>query len=101
MIHHRSKEAAGRASPSHREGNLILVLSKSAIGTLVERSTRFMLLLHLDRLPDHSQELRIKNRPALAGHSAEAVRQAITRTFTSVPPQLHQSLTWDQGAEMN
>jgi IS30 family transposase len=43
---------------------------------------------------------RIKNGPALAGHGAAAVRDAITRTITSLPEQIRQSLTWDQGAEM-
>jgi hypothetical protein len=43
---------------------------------------------------------RVKNGPALAGHGAEAVRDAITRTITMLPGQLRQSLTWDQGAEM-
>jgi IS30 family transposase len=44
---------------------------------------------------------RTKNGPALAGHGAEAVRDAITRTITTLPEQLRQSLTWDQGAEMS
>ena len=43
---------------------------------------------------------RAKNGPALAGHGAEAVRDAITRTITTLPEQLRRSLTWDQGAEM-
>ena len=43
---------------------------------------------------------RIKNGPPLAGHGAAAVRDAITRTITSLPEQIRQSLTWDQGAEM-
>ena len=53
----------------------------SAIGTLVERMTRFTLLLHLPRMTEHGHEARMKNGPALAGHGAEAVCDAITRTI--------------------
>lgn len=48
----------------------------------------------------HGHEARVKNGPALAGHGAEAVRDAITRTIITLPQQLRRSLTWDQGAEM-
>jgi IS30 family transposase len=72
----------------------------SAIGTLVERTTRYTLLLHLPRMTGHGQEARVKNGPALAGHGAEAVRDAITRTLITLPEELRRSLTWDQGAEM-
>ena len=100
MISQRPAEAADRAMPGHWEGDLILGLGSSAIGTLVERTTRFTLLLHLPRLAGYSHGLRVKNGPALAGHGAEAVRDAITRTIVTLPEQLRRSLTWDQGAEM-
>ena len=100
MISERPAEAADRAVPGHWEGDLILGLGSSAIGTLVERTTRFTLLLHLPRMEGHGNEARVKNGPALAGHGAEAVRDAIARTITSLPGQLRRSLTWDQGAEM-
>src|SRR4051812_19088063 len=48
----------------------------------------------------HGHEARVKNGPALAGHGAEAVRDAITRSIVTLPEELRQSLTWDQGAEM-
>lgn len=86
--------------PGHWEGDLILGLGSSAIGTLVERMTRFTLLLPLPRMTDYGYEARVKNGPALAGHGAEAVRDAITRTVITLPEQLRRSLTWDQGAEM-
>jgi IS30 family transposase len=101
MITRRPAEAADRAVPGHWEGDLILGLGSSAIGTLVERATRFTILLHLPRMAGHGGGPRAKDGPALAGHGAEAVRDAITRTITTLPEQLRQSLTWDQGAEMS
>lgn len=100
MISERPAEASDRAVPGHWEGDLILGLGSSAIGTLVERTTRFTLLIHLPRMEGYGSEARIKNGPALAGHGAEAVRDAITRTIIELPDQLRRSLTWDQGAEM-
>jgi IS30 family transposase len=100
MISERPAEIADRAVPGHWEGDLILGLGSSAIGTLVERTTRFTLLLHLPRMAAYGELARIKNGPALAGHGAEAVRAAITRTIITLPEQVRQSLTWDQGAEL-
>jgi transposase, IS30 family len=100
MISERPAEIADRAVPGHWEGDLILGLDSSAIGTLVERTTRFTLLLHLPRLAAYDELARVKNGPALAGHGAEAVRAAITRTIITLPEQVRRSLTWDQGAEM-
>ena len=99
MITERPPEANDRAVPGHGEGDLILGLDSSAIGTLVERSTRFTLLLHLPRMTDFGRP-RVKNGPALAGHGAEAVRDAIAASIVTLPKQLRRSLTWDQGAEM-
>jgi IS30 family transposase len=100
MISERPAEAADRAVPGHWEGDLILGLESSAIGTLVERTTRFTMLLHLPRMAEHGVGARVKNGPALAGHGAEAVRESIADTIVGLPEQLRQSLTWDQGAEM-
>ncbi len=101
MISERPAEAADRAVPGHWEGDLILGLGSSAVGTLVERTTRFTMLLHLPRMEGHGAGPSIKNGPALAGHGAEAVRDAIARAIISLPEQLRRSLTWDQGAEMS
>jgi transposase, IS30 family len=100
MISERPAEADDRAVPGHWEGDLILGLGSSAIGTLVERTTRFMMLLHLPRMRGHGEVPSVKNGPALAGHGAEAVRDAIAASITTLPEQLRRSLTWDQGAEM-
>src|SRR3954467_10623001 len=100
MISARPAEAEDRAVPGHWEGDLILGLGSSAIGTLVERTTRFTMLLHLPRMDGHGRGERVKNGPALAGHGAEAVRSAIATTITTLPEQLRRSLTWDQGAEL-
>jgi IS30 family transposase len=99
LISQRPPEVADRAVPGHWEGDLILGLDSSAIGTLVERSTRFTMLLHLPRMAEHGQP-RVHNGPALAGHGAEAVRDAIAQAIRTLPEQLRRSLTWDQGAEL-
>jgi transposase, IS30 family len=84
-ISQRPATVDDRAVPGHWEGDLIMgsVASNSAIGTLVERSTRFVMLLHL---PD--------------GHTAEAVQAAIIAKMLELPEHLRLSLTWDQGNEM-
>jgi len=100
MISERPAEAEDRAVPGHWEGDLILGLDSSAIGTLVERTTRYVMLLHLPRMSGHYDGPRVKNGPALAGHGAAAVRDAVAASIVTLPEQLRRSLTWDQGAEM-
>ncbi len=100
MISERPAEAEDRAVPGHWEGDLIIGLNKSAIGTLVERTSRFTMLLHLPPMEGHGTIEPTKNGPPLAGHGAEAVRDAIATSFSSLPEQLRRSLTWDQGAEL-
>jgi IS30 family transposase len=99
MISARPAEAEDRAVPGHWEGDLILGANQSAIGTLVERSTRFTMLLHLPPMPGHDGP-KVKNGPPLAGRGAEAVRDGITAQLVTLPEQLRRSLTRDQGAEM-
>jgi len=95
----RPAEVAHRVIPGHWEGDLILGLGSSAIGTLVERATRFTVLLHLPPMPERGIA-RTRNSPALAGHGADAVRGAIASTIALLPTHLRRSLTWDQGTEM-
>ncbi|GAB2981412.1 hypothetical protein GCM10027360_79820 [Amycolatopsis echigonensis] len=75
-------------------------MGSSAIGTLVDRSTRFTMLLHLPRMDGHGVEPRVHNGPALAGRGAEAVRDAIASAIATLPEPLRRSLTWDRGKEM-
>lgn len=85
MISERPAEVEDRAVPGHWEGDLIIGKNnKSAIGTLVERSTRFVMLLHLDGKQD-----------------AETVRLRMAEKIQQLPAQLAKSITWDQGKEMS
>jgi len=84
MISERPAEVDDRAVPGHWEGDIILGEgARSAVGTLVERSTRLVLLLHLEH-----------------GRSADSVDAAMRKTITTLPSELRRSITWDQGAEM-
>ena len=100
MISQRPAEAEDRAIPGHWEGDLVIGTGRSAIGTLVERTTRFTMLLHLPRMDGYGIQPRVKNGPALAGRGAEAVKDAIAATITTLPDQLRRSLTWDRGTEL-
>ena len=84
MISERPAEVEDRAVPGHWEGDLILGKGFTSVGTLVERTTRYVILL---RLPND--------------HGAEAVRNAMTKRIVTLPAQLRRTLTWDQGPEMS
>ncbi len=92
---------ADRAVPGHWEGDLIIGLNRSAVGTLVERTTRFTMLIHLPREDGYGIVPRTKNGPALAGYGAVAMADALARTITTLPQQLRNSLTWDRGKELS
>jgi len=83
MISERPAEVKDRAVPGHWEGDLIFGKKMTSIGTLVERYSRYVILL---KLPN--------------GHGAEAVRKAMTKRILTLPAQLRRSITWDQGKEM-
>lgn len=99
-ISQRPAEAEDRAVPGHWEGDLVIGTDRSAIGTLVERTTRFTILIHLPRMQGYGIEPRVKNGPALAGYGAVAMRKAIATQMTTMPEQLRRSLTWDRGKEL-
>jgi transposase, IS30 family len=99
LISERPAEVDDRAVPGHWEGDLILGVDRSAIGTLVERSSRFTMLLHLPPIEGHNTP-RTRNGPPITGAGAGAVRHAIADTIATLPEQLRRSLTWDQGIEM-
>jgi transposase, IS30 family len=85
LISQRPAEANDRAVPGHWEGDLLLGTPTTAIGTLVERSTRYVMLFSLAR----------------GINRAEAVREGIAASIVTLPASLRRSLTWDQGAEMS
>jgi IS30 family transposase len=101
MISQRPAEADDRAVPGHWEGDLLIGLERSAIGTLVERSTRFTMLIHLPREDGYGIIPRTKNGPPLAGYGAITMKNALAATITTLPEQLRRSLTWDRGKEMS
>jgi IS30 family transposase len=84
-----------------KEGDLIIGTDHSAVGTLVERTTRITMLLHLLRLAEYGLVPRVKNGPALAGHGAEVTRKAIVVQMSALPIRMRKSLTWDRGKEMS
>ena len=101
MISERPAEADDRAVPGHWEGDLLIGLERSAIGTLVERTTRFTMLIHLPREDGYGTIPRTKNGPALAGYGAVTMKDALASTMTTLPEQLRRSLTWDRGKELS
>ncbi len=101
LISERPAEADDRAVPGHWEGDLLIGLERSAIGTLVERTTRFTILVHLPREDGYQHKHRVKNGPALAGYGAVTMKNALARSMSTLPAQLRRSLTWDRGKELS
>jgi IS30 family transposase len=101
VLSERPAEAADRAVPGHWEGDLIIGTGRSAIGTLVERSSRSVLLVHLPRIEGWGETPPVKNGPSLGGYGAVAMNAALTASMTKLPGQLRKTLTWDRGKELS
>lgn len=101
LISERPAEVEDRAVPGHWEGDLLIGLERSAVGTVVERTTRFTLLVHLPREDGYRHKETPKNGPALAGYGAITMKNALGNTMSTLPTQLARSLTWDRGKEMS
>ena len=101
VLSERPAEAEDRAIPGHWEGDLIIGTGRSAIGTLIERSSRSTLLVHLPRLEGWGEKPPVKNGPSLGGYGAVAMNAALTVSMTKLPEQLRKTLTWDRGKELS
>jgi IS30 family transposase len=101
LISERPAEAEDRAVPGHWEGDLLIGLERSAVGTVVERTTRFTKLVHLPREDGYRHKETPKNGPALGGYGALAMKNALTNSMSTLPAELARSLTWDRGGEMS
>nr|WP_246360485.1 IS30 family transposase [Nocardioides massiliensis] len=101
LISERPAEVEDRAVSGHWEGDLVIGLERSAIGTVVERTTRFTMLIHLPREEGYRHKQTPKNGPALAGYGAITMKNALANTMSTLPAQLARSLTWDRGKEMS
>lgn len=97
----RPAEVEDRTVPEHWEGDLIIGLNRSAIGTLVERSSQYTLPVHLPREKGYGQIPRTKNGPALAGYEAVTMTNALKTTVATLSSQIWRSLTWDRGKELS
>ncbi len=101
VLSQRPPEAEDRAVPGHWEGDLIIGVGRSAIGTLVERRSRATLLVHLPRQQGWGEQAYVKNGPALGGYGAIAMNAALTASMAELPQQLRKTLTWDRGKELS
>ena len=101
LISERPAEADDRAVPGYWEGDLLIGLERSAIGTVVERTTKFTILVHLPREEGYRHKEAIKNGPALAGYGALTMKNALANSMSTLPETLARSLTWDRGKEMS
>ncbi len=97
----RPKEVDDRKIAGHWEGDLIIELKRSAVATLIERTTRYAMLVHLSRQVGYGIIAPKKNGLALAGYGALTMKDVLVNAMSSVPASLRRSLTWDRGKELS
>jgi len=101
LISQRPAEVEERSVPGHFEGDLLIGLNRSAVGTLVERSTLYTALVHLPRGAGF-QVTRAGGRGVKdSGYTARDMRKALVQTVTALPEGLCRSITWDRGKELS
>lgn len=100
-LKNRPAEADTREIAGHWEGDMIIGLKRSAIATLIDRTTRYAILVHLPRQAGYGLIKPTKNGPALAGYGAVTMKNALVTAFQALPVTLRRSLTWDRGKEMS
>lgn len=101
VLARRPAEVTDRKIAGHWEGDLVIGLKRSAVATLIERTTRYAMLIHLPRQAGYGVTPPRKNGPALAGYGAITMKNALVSTFLSLPGSLRRSLTWDRGKELS
>ena len=101
LISERPAEAEDRTVPGHWEGDLLIGLERSAIGTVVERTTRYIKLVHLPREEGSRHKQTPKHGPAFGGYGAVTMKNALSHSMSDLPVELRRSLTWDRGKEMS
>ena len=101
LINKRPEETDDRAIPGHHEGDLIIGTDRSAIGTIVERTTGYTTLVHLPREQGWRAQPITKTGPALSGYGAISMNKASAQALASMPTELKRSLTWGRGKEMS
>lgn len=98
---HDTTTAMNSPCQHRKEGDLLIGLERSAIGTVVERTTRYTKLVHLPREEGYRHKQTPKNGPALGGYGAITMKNALANTMSMLPTELVRSLTWDRGKEMS
>ncbi|TDS82355.1 IS30 family transposase [Nesterenkonia aurantiaca] len=101
VLNKRPAEVEDRQTAGHWEGDLIIGLKRSAMATLIERTTRYAMLVHLPRQAGYGVIPPRKNGSALAGYGALTMKEALARSIAPLPESLRRSLTWDRGKELS
>lgn len=101
LISKRSEEADDRRVVGHWEGDLIIGTGRSAIGTVVERKTRYTMLVHLPREDGWGVSKSVKNGPALGGYGALSMNTSLEAQLAKFEAPLKKTLTWDRGKELS